>query len=201
MIVGGGGHGSDTLDLVRRAHPDWTVTGILDDHLERGCEPERFAGRGVTVVGAVSPDALGTAAFALGVGYPHARAKVAARLPSARSPGIVDPSAVVSASATIGPGAAVFWQTSLSPNVVLGDFAFVSYGATVGHESRIGAYTAIMPGARVSGDVSIGAEVLVGTGAVILEGLTVGAGARIGAGAVVTRDVAAGATVRGVPAR
>ena len=202
VVVGGGGHGSDTLDLVRRALPGCAIAGILDDELTPGPGSGRLAGRGVPVLGPVSVDVLGDAAFVIALGYPDGRASVAARLPAAQAAGaLVDPSAVVSPTASLAADVAVFWNASVSPNVVIGAHAFVSYGATVGHESRIGSCSAVMPGARVSGDVAVGDRVLVGTGAVILEGLSVGDGARIGAGAVVTRDVAAGATVRGVPAR
>src|SRR5262245_8905918 len=202
MLVGGGGHGSDTLDLVLRALPDVEVAGVLDDELAPSEAVGRLSGRGLRVIGPVTRDALGQAQFVIGVGYPNGRASVLARLPAEQAVrAIVDPTAVVSPTATLEPGVAVFWGASVSPNVVIGAHAFVSYGATVGHESTVGACTAVMPGARVSGDVIIGAGVVVGTGAVILEGVSVGDGARIGAGSVVTRDVDAGATVRGVPAR
>ena len=174
------------------------MVGCLDD-VDPG--EGRLQRRGVPFLGGT--DAMPEdAAYLIGIGYPPGRRRVAAALrgcPVASA--IVDPSAVVSPSAQLGEGTAVFWQAALSPLVVIGVHALVSYGATVGHDTVVGDFASVMPGARLSGDVMVGADAVIGTGAVVLEGRHVAEGAKVGAGAVVTVDVPAGATVVGVPAR
>jgi sugar O-acyltransferase (sialic acid O-acetyltransferase NeuD family) len=194
VIVGAGGHASDTLEVALRA--GWRCAGTLSD-----AEPEldRLTGRGAKALGAVN-DPRADLPWLAAIGYPEARAKVVARLNGHTTPPLVDPSAVVSPTAELAEGVTVFWLAGLSPLVKVGPHSFVSYGATVGHDTSVGACVSIMPGAHVSGDVTIGDQVLVGSGAVILEGRTLGESAKIGAGAVVIADVAPGETVMGVPA-
>src|SRR5262249_52464083 len=156
------------FELLLRAASSWNVVGALDDSVTRG-EPHRLANRGVEVIGVVSADALGDRSFVVGVGYPAGRHAVVERLPAEHAaPALVDPSAVVSMSAYVADGAAVFWNASVSPLVTIGPHSFVSYGATVGHDTQIGAFVSVMPGARLSGDVTIGDGVVIGTGAVVL---------------------------------
>jgi sugar O-acyltransferase (sialic acid O-acetyltransferase NeuD family) len=198
VILGAAGHASDTLELVRRSRPDWEIAGLLVDWAP---DKWRFEGR-AEIVGKIDPADLNGAAYIVGVGYPATRRSLAERMGAASvAPGLVDPSAVVSSSADVGEGAAVFWGASVSPLARIGPHALVSYGATVGHDSSLGAYVSVMPGAHIGGDVTIGDGVLVGAGAVVLEKLTIGEGATIAAGAVVVRDVAPQTMVRGVPAQ
>jgi UDP-3-O-[3-hydroxymyristoyl] glucosamine N-acyltransferase len=99
-------------------------------------------------------------------------------------PGI-HPTAVVSASATLGDG------VSIGPHVVVGD------------QSHLGDRVVLMAGAFVGGDVSVGAESLVYPNAVIREGTRIGQRVIIHSGAVIgddgfgfTRD---GETIRKIP--
>lgn len=195
VIVGAGGHASDTLDVARRA--GWRCAGALADVAP---EHDRLVGRDVKILGPVDSSQVGLPWLAA-IGYPGPRAQAVARLDGEATPALVDPTAVVSSAAELGEGVTVFWLAGVSPLVEVGPHSFVSYGASVGHDTRLGAFVSVMPGARISGDVTIGDHVLVGTGAVVLEGRTLGEAARIGAGAVVTADVAPGDTVTGVPGR
>lgn len=197
-IIGGRGHASDLLELVGRSAPSYAVVGCF-------AEPDPGHGRlqrqGVPYLGPLS-EVPADLHVLLGVGYPDGRRQVADLLAGRPvPPALVDPAAVVSASAELGEGTAIFWHASVSPLARIGAHVVVSYGATVGHDTAVGDFSSVMPGARLSGDVTVGAGVLIGTGAVVLEKLTVGDGARVGAGAVVTRDVPPGATVTGTPAR
>jgi sugar O-acyltransferase (sialic acid O-acetyltransferase NeuD family) len=145
-------------------------------------------------------------AFALGIGTPQSRLRVAdglkAKYPNTPWPPIIHPSATYDPQTTrIGEGVMIGAGAILTVNVVLEDFCMINFGATIGHESRIGRGAVVNPGANISGGVEIGEGALVGAGAVVLQYHRVGANAVVGAGAVVTKDVPEGKTVVGVPAR
>lgn len=108
---------------------------------------------------------------------------------------LVHPSAVISSSAQIGPGATVLAGAIISTRARLGTSVFVNYAALVGHDVSVGDGAFIAPGARLLGEAEIGVRTQIGTNAVILPQVKVGSDAKISAGAVVTRDVPNGAAV------
>jgi sugar O-acyltransferase (sialic acid O-acetyltransferase NeuD family) len=111
------------------------------------------------------------------------------------------PGAIVSPSASIGPGSALLAGAIVGPRAALGRGVIINHAASVDHDCKVGDYGNLTPGARLAGCVQAGSGVFVGLNASILQGLRLGENAIIGAGAVVTRDVAPGETVVGVPAR
>ncbi len=190
-IVGGGGHGSDVADLALRC--GLTPAGIADD---RRVDTARFAGRGIAVSGTiveVPPDAR----FTFGVGVPEVRQKLAPRVPCPPAQPLVDPSAVVSPTATLGAGTQIFWQAAVSPLCHLGEHVLIGHGAAVGHDSVLEDLVCVAPGARIGGDVTVGTCVSIGAGALILAGLRIGDHAIIEPGAVVTRSLEPGGLARG----
>ena len=145
-------------------------------------------------------------AFALGIGTPAARLRVAAELkaryPRVPWPAVIHPSVSIDrASARIGEGVMIGAGSTLTVNVVLEDFCMINFGVTVGHETRIGRGAVVNPGANISGGVAVGPGALVGAGAVVLQYRSVGRDSIVGAGAVVTKDVEPSTVVVGIPAQ
>jgi sugar O-acyltransferase (sialic acid O-acetyltransferase NeuD family) len=116
-------------------------------------------------------------------------------------PVLFHPSAVISASASIGPGSQILAQANIAADTRLGEGCIVNHNASVDHECQIGDGVHIAPGATLCGCVIVSDNVFIGAGSVILPRLKIGEGSTIGAGSVVTRDVPSGATVVGNPAR
>lgn len=81
--------------------------------------------------------------------------------------------------------------TVIGETAIVGDFALIYQGATLGGTGKA-------PGKR---HPTLGKNVVVGAGAQVLGNIEVGDNVRIGAGAVVLQDVPANSTVVGVPGR
>jgi len=153
---------------------------------------------------AVIPEAL----LALGVVLPmFTPAHRLSALEDARRRGfpcaetIVDRTAVVAASTTIGAGVYVNAGCTIGGAATLGDFVFVNRAASVGHHTRLDDFVSVGPGATLTGSLCIGRGAVIGAGAVILPQLEIGANAVIGAGSVVTQSVPAACLAVGNPAR
>jgi sugar O-acyltransferase (sialic acid O-acetyltransferase NeuD family) len=195
------GHAKVLVDLLSTT--DLDPEGLIDDQVEHG----EHTIRGLAVLGTASVlrDLVGRGIEGLVIGFgsgPGRRAAIAtARDAGLALPTVVHPSAVVSASASIGDGVQVLAHAYMGPDVVLHAGALVNTGAIVEHDTELGDGAVVGPGAVLAGRVRVGAAVEIGAGATVLPDRSIGAGACVGAGAVVTRDVAAGTTVVGVPAR
>jgi sugar O-acyltransferase (sialic acid O-acetyltransferase NeuD family) len=203
VLVGGGGHASDVLQVieaVNAAEPTYHVVGVLDDN---EVDARRFVGRDVAHIGTVDDLRAVDAAYVLCLGWPWSRHAVSERIGELGEPAppIVHPSADVGFGVELGPGSVVLGLAHLSPYVSFGAHSVVSYLSSIGHDSTFGEHASVMPNAAVSGGVAGGHRVLIGTGAVVREGLILGNDVRVGAGAAVVEDVPAGTTVVGVPAR
>ena len=144
-------------------------------------------------------------AVVIGVGDPGARLAIAGRLAAHDGiifPHVIDPSVIFDKDSCIFErGTVVAAGCTLTVNIHLHEFVYVSRNCTIGHESAIGAGTLVNPCATLSGYVEVGTGVMVGTGATILEYRRVGDRAIVGGGALVNKDVEPGVTVVGVPAR
>ena len=137
----------------------------------------------------------------IGPAFRHAAAAEARALglkPLAR---LVDPSAVVAASAVMGEGVSVNAAVVIGAASRLGEQVLVNRSASIGHHCVLEPYVTIGPGAVLAGGVRLGRGVFVGAGAVLLPEVEIGANTVVGAGAVVTRSAPAGCVLVGNPAR
>ena len=116
-------------------------------------------------------------------------------------PCLVDPTAVVAASARIGEGVTVNAASVIGGAVTLEAYVLVNRSASIGHHSYIEAFATVGPGAVIAGSVRVGRGAFIGAGAVLLPKVEIGPNAVVGGGAVVTRNVPAHAVVAGNPAR
>ena len=114
---------------------------------------------------------------------------------------IVDPSARIASSASVGMNTLIMAGCFVSAGVRIGDHCVVLPNTVISHDARLHDYAVVGSNVSLSGGVVLGENCYVGSGARIREGTRIGAGALVGIGAVVVRDVAPGAVVAGVPAR
>ncbi len=202
VIVGGGPHALCLLDLLSRQAEAPRVLGYLDR--ERTDLDAPYLGDDEALLQGRITLPSGTLLL-MGIGInTRLRERVFGRF---REAGfgfmtLIDPSAVVSASATIGQGTVIFPQVVIGARVELSENVMIHSGSVIEHETHVGSHTYISPGAIVPGRCGIGRGVMLGAGCRTLEGLEIASGSVIGAGAVVIRSITTdGHTWVGVPAR
>lgn len=202
VIVGAGGHGRETLDIVEACNavePTFDVVGFC----ARDFDPALVARRGVAVLGDVDVLRETDASYVIGIGTSETRRDLDATItPYGREAAMLaHPRSSRGSDLRIAPGVLLAAGARVTTNVTLGRHTHLNVNAVVSHDCVVGDYVTLSPGVLVNGTVTLGDGVFLGTGAVVLPGVTVGAWARIGAGAVVTEDVPPGRTAVGVPAR
>ncbi len=148
--------------------------------------------------------------FAIGVGTPQHRKKIAERMPNCVFPALIHPDSSFgrnqAEAARAVPGLFVAAGVRMTNNIRLGRHTLFNLNVTVGHDTVVDDYAAMMPGVNISGNVHLGEGCYIGTGASVINGdnevkLSVGAFSTVGAGAVVVREVPPGTTAVGVPAK
>jgi UDP-perosamine 4-acetyltransferase len=137
----------------------------------------------------------------LGLDRPAVREALTRRYGPDALASAVAPDALVSPTASVGPGALIQHGVKILARAHIGMGCKINADAVVHHDCVVGDFCTLAPGCRLLGSVRLGDRVFVGAGAILLPRVTVAAGCVIGAGAVVVRDVAAGLIVAGVPAR
>ena len=180
---------------------DVEIAGIFDEHVEGEFMGHRILGRDEDARSLA--DLLRDVPVLIVPDGPAVRRRLAAYYLSLgyRPASLVSPTAVVSKSASIGPGTVVQSCCHISASARIGEFVKVNAAANLMHDSIVGDFTTIAPNAVILGRVSVGARCYVGANATLLPGIDVGEEAVVGAGAVVTRDVAARSVVTGNPAQ
>lgn len=110
---------------------------------------------------------------------------------------LFDPSAVISAEATLGKGIFIGKNAVVNAGVVIGDMAIINSGAIVEHNNFIGEYSHVSVGSVLCGDVEVGPDCLIGANATVLPGVHIGKNSIIGAGSLIYRDVSSGSKIYG----
>lgn len=210
VVVGAGGFGREVVDVIEAmdasgSTPRWELKGVIDDSLS-DINRSRLDDRSIPYLG-TSEDFLGSGvgsvSYAVGIGAPHVRRKVAEAFDAAGHEGatLVHPSVTMGARVTIGPGSVLCAGVRVTTNISIGRHVHINLNATVGHDTTIDDFVSLNPLASISGDCVIESDVLVGVGGLVLNGLRVGHGATVGGAACAVRDVPPETTVVGVPAK
>lgn len=202
VIIGAGGHGRETLDVVEACN------AVADVYEFKGfcaldADEELLRRREATLLG--TSDVLRDldAGYVIGIGTSEVRRDIDEQVTGYGRTALtlVHPAASLGSDLRLAPGVVLAAGARATTNVELGRHTHLNVNAVVSHDCVVGDYVTMSPGVLVNGNATLGEGVFLGTGAVVLPGRSVGAWAKIGAGAVVTQDVPAGQTVVGVPAR
>lgn len=118
-----------------------------------------------------------------------------------RAATIIDPTAVIAGSTTVGAGTYVNSGAVIGAAARVGAFVFINRSASIGHHVEIGDFVSVGPGATICGRVRLGRGAVVAAGAIVLEDVQIGRNSVVAAGAVVRELVADHCLVAGIPAR
>ncbi|MBN2525880.1 MAG: NeuD/PglB/VioB family sugar acetyltransferase [Deltaproteobacteria bacterium] len=206
IILGAGGNCMDILDAVdaiNHVAPTYTVLGFLDDD-PATMERQFFNKR---VLGPLTDACRYTdALFVNGIGsstsYPDKPECIRkTELAPGRFATIVHPGAVVSPSASLGPGTVLLANATVCARAVLDTHVMVLPQCVISHDCTVKSHAILASGAVLCGEVAVEEGCYLGAASVVLGGLEVGARSLVGAGSVVTRNVPPDTVVCGNPAR
>jgi sugar O-acyltransferase (sialic acid O-acetyltransferase NeuD family) len=200
IIVGAGGAGKEAAWIAQRSGR-WHVVGFFDDGKPVGEEIVP----GSKVIGSTA-DLLAKkgdrASVHVAIGRNDVRRRIAESLLNAgySLATVVDPTAVIAETASLGDGAYVAQFAIVGPSVKIGRGAILNVNCNVGHDAVVGDFCQICPGARVTGGATLGPGAFIGSNAVVLPGGSVGDWATLAAGSLAANEIPASATAIGVPA-
>lgn len=199
VVIGAGGHAKVAIEALR--HSGWQVAG---------CTDENPATRSIVGAPVLGNDDLLPELYRTGIRFAFV-ALGNNRLRQAKSeslialgfqlPTAMAPSAVISPTASIGSGLAIFGGAVVNAEARIGDFAIINTNASIDHDCLIGEGAHIAPGCTLAGCVEVGARAFLGAGTIAIPGVKIGADCVLGAGSVVVCDVPPGVSAFGVPAR
>jgi len=203
VIIGAGGHGRESLDIVEainRKEPTWRFLGFVADG---EIHPELAAQRGAQILCGVKDLHLINSFYFIGIGLGDARMSIEAQATAwgKEAATLIHPAAVFGSDIEIGQGCAIAAGAILTTDIRIGKHTHINIGASISHDVRIGNWCTISPGVRIAGWVQIEDGVTIGVGAVLKDRIKVGRNSVIGAGSVVIQDVPPEITVAGVPAK
>ena len=197
------GHAKVVTELAANV-PALELVGLIDDFPEnagRTLRDLRVLGTGKDL--AALRERWKVEGMLFGFGESSGRVEIARRAIDVgyALPRLVDGSARVCESATLGDGAQVLARAYIGPDAALGTGTLVNTAAVIEHDVALSDGAVVGPAATLCGRVRVGREATIGAGATILPDVRVGAAAVVGAGALVREDVAEATVVAGVPAR
>lgn len=114
---------------------------------------------------------------------------------------LINPSAEINPTTTIGKGCIVNANTMICSNVKIGDFVTIQSCDVIGHDVTIGNYVSIESFVFLGGYASVGNYSTMHTRSTIIPHKSVGENVKVGVGSVVMRKFKDNMTVFGYPAK
>ena len=197
IILGVGPHSQEMVEIierVNRAEPTWNLVGFL------GTDSASVGNKlnGCPVLGTQAD----WARFADACFVPDcSAASRALDIPRDRLATLVDPSAFVSRTATLGAGCVVYPHGFVGNSAQIGDYLFCLSHCTISHDDVVGDRVTMASGARLAGYVHVEDDCYLGQACTCKPGLAIGRGSLLGMGAVVVKRVEPNSVMVGNPAR
>lgn len=204
VIIGSSGHARVISDVVAKqgsfqmvgwVDPNRSRGEVIGDHPVLGGErdlPELMSG--LAVMGGI-----------VAVGDNHLRAGLVAAIreavPAFRFVTAVHPSAQLGRGVSIGEGSVIMAGAVVNAGSAIGRHCIVNTMAAVDHDSLLGDFASLAPGVTLGGNVQLGSHTAICLGARVIHGIRIGEHTVVGAGATVLNDLPAEVVAYGTPAR
>ena len=203
LVYCAGGFGREVAEIAQRinaAHPRWDEIAFIDDQAD--CK-SAGAFEIYNMTSALEKFGASQMEAVIANGEPYVRKVLLAKLEAWNIclATLVDRTAVVSQTASIGVGSVIFPNCYVSSQAVIGRNVAIVAGSMVGHDSRLGENCTISGHVNIGGACKIGCETYIGMGAQLKEKTSVGSGAIIGMGSIVFADVPDEVIAMGNPCR
>lgn len=203
LVYGSGGFGKETVDIAERineAAPRWSGIAFIDDNREPGTHYGFPLYRLESALGIWGSE---DCEVVVAVGEPAVRSRLfgALRARGLKLATLVDPTAVISPSASLGEGVIVTSYCSVASSAVVSDNVVLNAKSIVGHDVRVGVDTVVSSMVNIGGACTIGACSYLGMAAQIKQGLSIGNRTIIGMGSMVHDSVGDDLIAIGNPAR
>jgi UDP-perosamine 4-acetyltransferase len=111
-------------------------------------------------------------------------------------PSLVDPTAVVRTTLSLGAGTTIIAGAVIQSGVRMSEMVVVNTAAVVDHDCVVGTGAFVGPNATLCGGVKVGARSFIGAGAILLPGVEIGEDAIVGAGCTISEYVGPGSITR-----
>ncbi|MBO5261311.1 MAG: NeuD/PglB/VioB family sugar acetyltransferase [Coprococcus sp.] len=168
LLVGFGGHAKSVADCIER-HGKYHIAGYTD---VKRCECKYEYLGSDEVFQSVYDSGVKNAAIVVGyMGKNDIRKSLYEKMKKIgfEFPVIVDPSSIISESASIGEGTFVGKNAVINSDAVVGRMAIINTGSIVEHECIVGDYAHVAVGAVLCGKVSVGTAAFVGANATVIQ--------------------------------
>lgn len=203
LVYGSGGFGREVVDIAVRINQGsqrWSKIAFVDDFRPPGELYGRDVMRLEVALDRFGPDG---AELVVAIGEPAIRQRIydSLRQRGARLATLIDPSAIVSDTASVGAGVIVTSFCSIASAAVVADNVVLNAKAIVGHDVTIGASTVLSSMVNVGGGCTVGTCSYVGMAAQIKQGLAIGDRTIIGMGSMVHDSIGDDLIAIGNPAR
>lgn len=190
VLVGFGGHAKSVADTIERTGR-YKIVGYTDVKEDTACRRYNYLGTD-DMLKDIYESGVKCAAVAVGyLGKGDTRDKLYELLKDIgfELPVIVDPSAIVSETATVEEGTFVGKGVIVNAEAKIGKMCIVNSKALVEHDAIVGDYSHVAVGANLCGQVNLGDHVFVGAGAVVVQCVNVDTGSFIKAGEVYYKTI------------
>lgn len=196
LILGVGVHAEEMAEMVERVNatrPAWRLLGFLAPDAN-GVGDQR---NGCPILGTIDelasyPEASLVPAF----GWPRSLP-----VPRHRLISLIDPTAFVSRTTSIGAGCVLYPHCFVGLNARIGNDVFCLSGSVINHDDVLEDRVVLASRVSLAGSVHVEADCYLGQACTVRECLRIGRGSLIGMGAVVVKDVPPNSVIVGNPGR
>lgn len=203
LIFGASGHARVIIDMAERTG-QFQILGILDSFKPVG---DHLMGYQILGHESLLPELAASYPglhIHIAIGDNDARERISHHLtrlcPDIPFATIIDPSAIVSRAAEIGPGTCIMPGAVVNAAAIIGKLCIINSRAVLEHDGKMGDCSSLGPGAVAAGGASIGHAAAVLTGGVIKHGISLGDHSVARTGAVVASHTQPCTVLEGNPA-